>query len=70
MSFINQKAGTFSRLKMLKPLSVNALIFNQQALVDRHTLNGALDVRCGPGGKCGPGGEKKTPRNKKSIAQF
>ncbi|MGD1712618.1 hypothetical protein [Dapis sp. BLCC M172] len=49
---------------MLKPLSVNALIFNQQALVDRHTLNGALDVRCGPGG------EKKTPRNKKSIAQF
>ncbi len=39
-------------------------------VVNRHTLNGALDGECGPGGKCGPGGEKKIPRNKNKSAQF
>ncbi|MDY7003124.1 MAG: hypothetical protein SWX82_03910 [Cyanobacteriota bacterium] len=33
-------------------------------LLERHTLNGALDE------ECGEGGEKKTPRNKNKSAQF
>ncbi|NET27940.1 MAG: hypothetical protein F6K01_21955 [Okeania sp. SIO1I7] len=32
-SSFHRKAGTFSGKKMLKPLSVNALIFNQQARI-------------------------------------
>ncbi|MDY7007120.1 MAG: hypothetical protein SWX82_25115 [Cyanobacteriota bacterium] len=39
-------------------------------VVDRHTLNAALDGEYGEGGKCGEGGEKKTPRNKNKNAEF
>jgi len=39
-------------------------------LLDRHTLNGALDGEGGKFRKCGKSGKKETPKNKNILHSF